>query len=342
MSFNVGINGFGRIGRNVLRAFLHKGPKNINVVAVNDISDAKTLGHLFKYDSVLGSFPGTVATDSDFITVHSHRIRVLKESLETLDWQHLNVDYVIEATGLYTDAQKAAVHLHNGAKKVIISAPAKNEDLTIVMGVNDRQYHPEKHHLISNASCTTNCLAPVLKVVHQSFGVRQGIMTTVHAYTNDQKILDQPHTDLRRSRAAGLSMIPTTTGAAQAVGRVLPELQGRLTGMAIRVPTPNVSLVDLSVVLDQKTSKQQLHQVLQEASKRSLKGILEYCQEPLVSTDFKNNPHSGIIDSLATLSPDEAQSDFFKLLVWYDNEWGYSCRIVDLIGAVASAEQGKR
>lgn len=334
----VGINGFGRIGRNVLRAGLFKNSKELDFVAVNDITDAGTLAHLFQYDSVLGNFQGKVEARGSSIIINGKEIQVLKRNLEELPWQELGVDLVVESTGLFTDAKKAKTHLVRGAKKVVISAPAKNEDLTVVLGVNEKNYVAAQHHILSNASCTTNCLAPVVKVLEDKFGMKQGIMTTIHSYTNDQKILDQPHPDLRRSRAAGVSMIPTTTGAAKAVGLVLPKVKGKLTGMAIRVPTPNVSLVDLTAELESPASVEEINQSMKEASQSSLKGILEYMDQPLVSIDFRGNPHSSIFDALSTMEieSESGKGTFVKVLSWYDNEWGYSCRVVDLLDYIAT------
>ncbi len=333
MSIKVGINGFGRIGRNILRAALDNNVSGIDFVAVNDLTDAKTLAHLFKYDSVLGNFKGTVEAKDDIIIINGKSVKVLKKNIDELPWGELGVDVVVESTGIFTDATKAKTHIDRGAKKVIISAPAKNEDITIVLGVNEKSYDKTKHHIISNASCTTNCLAPVVKVLQEKFGLKQGIMTTIHSYTNDQKILDQPHKDLRRSRAAGVSMIPTSTGAAKAVGLVLPTVKGKLTGMAIRVPTPNVSLVDLTAELEKPASKDEINQAMKSASNSELKGILEYCEEPLVSADFKGNSNSSIFDALSTIEIEEegGKGKFIKVLSWYDNEWGYSSRVVDLI-----------
>ncbi len=333
MSIKVGINGFGRIGRNILRAAIDNNVEGIDFVAVNDLTDAKTLAHLFKYDSVLGNFKGTVESSEGTLIINGKSIKVLKKQIDELPWGDLGVDVVVESTGIFTDAHKAKTHLDRGAKKVIISAPAKNEDITIVLGVNDDKYDINSHHIISNASCTTNCLAPIVKVLQDNFGLKQGIMTTIHSYTNDQKILDQPHKDLRRSRAAAVSMIPTTTGAAKAVALVLPEVQGKLTGMAIRVPTPNVSLVDLTAELETPASKDEINKAMKDAANNSLNGILEYCDEPLVSADFKGNSNSSIFDSLATIEIEEegGKGRFIKVLSWYDNEWGYSSRVVDLI-----------
>ena len=326
MTIKVGINGFGRIGRNVFRAGL--GDKEIDFIAVNDITDAKTLAHLLKYDSVHGKLP-EVKLENDTILVGERKLKVLCErDPSNLPWKDLGVEVVIESTGIFRDRERASKHLTAGAKKVIISAPAKGEDITIVMGVNENKYIPEEHHIISNASCTTNCLAPVAKVLNDIFGIEKGVMTTIHSYTADQNLMDLPHKDLRRARAAALSMIPTTTGAAEATSLVIPELKGKLTGMAFRVPTPNVSVVDLVVILRKKTSPEEINQSFKEASQRSLKGILDYTEEPLVSKDFNGNPYSSIVDGLSTLVID---GNLAKIIAWYDNEWAYSCRILDLI-----------
>jgi len=328
MAVKVGINGFGRIGRNIMRAAL--GDKNIDFVAVNDLTNAKTLAHLLKYDSVLGNLHAKVETSgSDGISVNGDTFKVLSlRDPAQLPWKDLGVDVVFESTGLFTNREAAAKHLEAGAKKVVITAPAKGPDITIVLGVNDEKYDPAKHHILSNASCTTNCLAPLAKVIHQRFGIRKGWMTTIHSYTNDQQLLDLPHKDLRRARAAALSMIPTTTGAATAVGEVLPDLKGRLDGFAMRVPTPNVSVVDLAAILDKKTTGEEVNAALKEAANGPLKNILEYSTEELVSIDFKGNPHSSIVDAPYTKVMD---GDFVKVLSWYDNEWGYSSRCVDLL-----------
>jgi len=324
MTIKVGINGFGRIGRNVFRAGLKE--KEINFVAVNDITDAKTLAHLLKYDSVHGKLPEVKLVD-DNILVGERRLKVLSErDPSNLPWKDLGVEVVIESTGIFREG--ATKHLTAGAKKVVISAPAKGEDITIVMGVNEDKYLPEEHHIISNASCTTNCLAPVAKVLNDIFGIEKGVMTTIHSYTADQNLMDLPHKDLRRARAAALSMIPTTTGAAEATSLVIPELKGKLTGMAFRVPTPNVSVVDLVVILRKKTSPEEINQSFKEASQGSLKGILDYTEEPLVSKDFNGNSYSSIVDGLSTLVID---GNLAKIIAWYDNEWAYSCRILDLI-----------
>jgi len=326
MAIKVGINGFGRIGRNVFRAGLKD--KEIDFVAVNDITDAKTLAHLLKYDSVHGILPD-VKVENDNILVKERKLKVLSErDPSNLPWEGLGVEVVIESTGIFRDREGASKHLTAGAKKVIISAPAKGEDITIVMGVNEDKYIPKEHHIISNASCTTNCLAPAAKVLNDVFGIEKGTMTTIHSYTADQRLMDLPHKDLRRARAAALSMIPTTTGAAKAVSLVIPELKGKLNGMAIRVPTPNVSVVDLAVLLKRRVSAEEINQAFKEASQGDLKGILEYTEEPLVSKDFNGNAYSSIIDGLSTMVVDD---NLAKIIAWYDNEWGYSCRIIDLI-----------
>jgi len=326
MTIKVGINGFGRIGRNVFRAGLKE--KEINFVAVNDITDAKTLAHLLKYDSVHGTLP-EVKLENDNILVGGRRMKVLSErDPSNLPWKDLGAEIVIESTGIFRDREGASKHLTAGANKVIISAPAKGEDITIVVGVNEDKYIPEKHHIISNASCTTNCLAPVAKVLNDIFGIEKGVMTTIHSYTADQNLMDLPHKDLRRARAAALSMIPTTTGAAQATSLVIPELKGKLTGMAFRVPTPNVSVVDLVVLLSKKTNPEEINQSFKEATQKSLKGILDFTEEPLVSRDFNGNAYSSIVDGLSTLVID---GNLAKIIAWYDNEWAYSCRILDLI-----------
>jgi glyceraldehyde 3-phosphate dehydrogenase len=332
MAIRVAINGFGRIGRNILRASIAE--PGIEFVAINDITDPATLAHLLKYDSVFGRFNGTVENAEDAITVDGHKILIIAErDPAKLPWKELDIDIVLECTGLFTLREKAAGHLEAGAKKVVISAPAKNEDITICMGVNHEKYDGAAHAVISNASCTTNCLAPVAMVLHERFGITRGLMTTVHAYTNDQKILDLPHKDLRRARAAALSMIPTTTGAARAVSLVLPELKGRLDGLAVRVPVPTVSLVDLVVELEKDTTAEGVNAALKEAAAGRLRGILEYCDEPCVSVDFKANPHSSIVDALSTKV---IGSNMVKVLSWYDNEWGFSCRMKDLVLFIAS------
>jgi len=327
MAVKVGINGFGRIGRNIMRAAL--GSKDLDFVAVNDLTNAKTLAHLLKYDSILGNLHASVKATEDGIAVDNEEFKVLAvKDPAQLPWKDLGVDVVFEATGLFTDRDSAAKHLAAGAKKVIITAPAKKPDITVVLGVNEAKYDPAKHHIISNASCTTNCLAPLAKVIHERFGVRKGWMTTVHSYTNDQQLLDLPHKDLRRARAAALSMIPTTTGAALAVGEVLPELKGRLDGFAMRVPTPNVSVVDLNALLDKQTTGEEVNAALREAATGPLKGILAVSDDPLVSIDFRGNPNSSIVDAPYTKV---MEGDFLKVLSWYDNEWGYSTRCVDLL-----------
>jgi len=333
MAVRVGINGFGRIGRNITRAAL--GQADIEIVAVNDLTDASTLAHLLKYDSVLGNLDATVATTDDGISVDGRTFTVVSErDPARLPWKALGVDVVLECTGIFTKRDAAAAHLTAGAKKVMITAPAKGPDLTVVMGVNDDQYDPAKHHVISNASCTTNCLAPLAHVLHQRFGILKGWMTTVHSYTNDQHLLDLPHKDLRRARAAALSIIPTTTGAASAVGEVLPDLKGKLDGISMRVPTPNVSTVDLAVLVGRKTTGDEVNAAFTEAAAGPLKGILAVSEAPLVSIDFRGNPHSSIIDAPYTKVMD---GDFVKVLSWYDNEWGYSNRCIDLLRTMVRA-----
>jgi len=328
MAVKVGINGFGRIGRNIMRAAL--GDKNIDFVAVNDLTSAHTLAHLLKYDSVLGNLHGNVVeAKSDSIAVDGDEFKVLSmRDPGQLPWKDLGVEVVFESTGLFTNRDAAAKHLQAGAKKVIITAPAKGPDFSVVLGVNEDKYDPARHQIISNASCTTNCLAPLAKVIHQTFGIRKGWMTTIHSYTNDQNLLDLPHKDLRRARAAALSMIPTTTGAAVAVGEVLPELKGKLDGFAMRVPTPNVSVVDLAAIVDKKTTADEVNAALKKAADGPLKGILAVSTEELVSIDFKGNANSSIVDAPYTKVMD---GDFVKVLSWYDNEWGYSNRCVDLL-----------
>ena len=327
MAIKVGINGFGRIGRNIMRAAMGSG--DIDFVAVNDLTNVATLAHLLKYDSILGNLKATIAADGDRITVDGDRFQVLSvKDPAALPWKDLGVDVVFESTGLFTDRDSAAKHLAAGAKKVIITAPAKKPDFSVVLGVNGEKYDPKTHHIISNASCTTNCLAPLAKVLHQTFGLKKGWMTTVHSYTNDQQLLDLPHKDLRRARAAGLSIIPTTTGAATAVGEVLPELKGKLDGISLRVPTPNVSCVDLAAILEKKATGEEVNAAFKAAADGPLKGILEYVEEPLVSIDFRGNAHSSIVDAPYTKVMD---GDFVKVLAWYDNEWGYSNRCVDLL-----------
>ena len=327
MPVKVGINGFGRIGRNVYRAA--HGRRDLEIVAVNDITDPPTLAHLLKYDSILGNYAGAVSADGDALEVDGSRVKVFAErDPGNLPWRDLGIEIVIESTGLFTDATKAKVHIdRGGAKKVIISAPAKNEDITIVLGVNGDRYDPRQHHVVSNASCTTNCLAPVAKVLHDSFGIEAGLMTTVHSYTSDQRLLDAPHKDLRRARAATLSVIPTSTGAAKAMALVMPELKGRFHGISLRVPTPNVSLVDLAATFRDAVSADTINEALREAAASDLKGILAVTDEQLVSTDFKGNSHSSIVDAELTMVVGDHLGKVFS---WYDNEWGYSCRVVDL------------
>ena len=333
METRVGINGFGRIGRLVLKAMLERGGGTLEVVAVNDLTDAATNAHLFKYDSNYGVYPGTVEVQGDSIVIDGAKVRVLSErDPSRIPWGTLGVDIVLESTGLFTDGEKAGAHRSAGAKKVIISAPAKNEDVTVVLGVNEGLYDPSKHHIISNASCTTNCVAPVVKVLNDSFGISRGLMTTIHSYTNDQRILDVFHKDLRRARAAALNMIPTTTGAAKVVGVVIPELKGKLHGIAIRVPTPTVSLVDFVADVKTKVTVEDVNSAFAAAAEGGLKGLLQYCTEPLVSCDFKGSPYSAIFDSLSTMVMDDTM---VKVLAWYDNEWGYSCRLADLAAFVA-------
>jgi glyceraldehyde 3-phosphate dehydrogenase len=330
---NIGINGFGRVGRLSLRAInqYHKG--NLEVVAINDLTDTRTNAHLLKWDSSYGRYPGEVKAAEDSLVVDGKKVKVLAErDPAQIPWRNLGVDIVIESTGLFTDATKAAAHLEGGAKKVLISAPAKNEDITIVLGVNEDKYQPDKHKIISNASCTTNCIAPIVKVLQDSFGVSQGLMTTIHAYTNDQRLLDTFHRDLRRARAAAINIVPTTTGAARAVTQVIPELKGRLHGLALRVPTATVSLVDLVADLEKEASVEAVNKALEQAASGELKGILEYCSEELVSIDFKGNPASSIVDALSTML---IGSNMVKVLAWYDNEWGYSCRLGDLAAYIA-------
>ena len=336
MAVRVGINGFGRIGRNILRAALHD--KEIDIVAVNDITDARTLGHLLKYDSILGNLAEDVRVEGDTILVAGRKVKVLAlKDPAALPWKDLGVEYAVESTGLFTDAEKAKAHLAAGAKKVIISAPAKGEDLTIVLGVNQDKYDSSKHHIVSNASCTTNCLAPVVKVLHDSFGIVKGQMTTIHSYTNDQKILDLPHKDLRRARAAALSMIPTSTGAAKAIYLVIPELMPHPDGVAMRVPTPNVSVVDLTIELKAETTVEAINAAMTQAAAGSLKGILEVSNEELVSIDFRGNPASSIVDAPLTRV---LQGTMAKVFAWYDNEWGFSSRMVDLIHFMAKKDRG--
>jgi glyceraldehyde 3-phosphate dehydrogenase len=327
MAIKVGINGFGRIGRNIMRAAMAH--PDIDIVAVNDLTDAPTLAHLLKYDSILGNLHAAISASGDRITVDKDEFRVLAvKDPAQLPWRDLGVDIVFESTGKFTKRDDAAKHLAAGAKRVIVTAPAKGPDVTVVMGVNHESYDPAKHQIVSNASCTTNCLAPIAKVLHETYGIRKGWMTTIHSYTNDQQLLDLPHKDLRRARAAALSMIPTTTGAATAVGEVLPALKGKLDGISVRVPTPNVSLVDLTAVLDKSTSADDINKTFQAAASGAYKGIIEYVTAPLVSIDFRGNPHSAMLDAPYTKIID---GDFAKIVAWYDNEWGYSSRCVDLL-----------
>jgi glyceraldehyde 3-phosphate dehydrogenase len=330
MAIKVGINGFGRIGRNILRAAL--GNHDVDIVAVNDITSAETLAHLLKYDSVLGNLKADIRATADAISVDGDEFKVLSvKDPAQLPWKDLGVDVVFESTGKFTKRDDTTKHLAAGAKKVIVTAPAKGPDVSLVMGVNDGIYDPAKHHIISNASCTTNCLAPVAKVLQDQFGIVKAWMTTIHSYTNDQNLLDLPHKDIRRARAAALSMIPTTTGAASALGEVIPSLKGKLDGFAMRVPTPNVSVVDLSVLLQKKTTAEEVNAAFKAAADGPLKGILEYVTAPLVSIDFRGNPHSSMLDAAYTKVID---GDFVKVLSWYDNEWGYSCRCIDLLALI--------
>ena len=333
MTVKIGINGFGRVGRLTFRAVNQYHHGQLEVVAINDLTDTKTNAHLLKWDSTYGPYPGQVAAAEGAIIVNDREIRILSErDPANIAWRDYGVDIVIESTGLFTDADKATAHRQGGAKKVIISAPARNEDITIVLGVNEDQYNPEKHNIISNASCTTNCVAPVVKVLHQNFGINKGLMTTIHAYTNDQRILDTVHKDLRRARSAAMNIIPTTTGAARAVTQVIPELKDRLHGLAFRVPVPTVSVVDLVADLAKEVTVEQVNQALREAAEGPLSGILEYCQQELVSMDFKGNPASSIVDAPSTMV---IAGNMVKVLAWYDNEWGYSCRLADLAAYIA-------
>ena len=334
MTTKVGINGFGRIGRLALKAINQRCRENLEVMAVNDLTDARTNAHLFKYDSNYGIYPGKVEAGEGYITVDDRKIEVLAQrDPAKIPWRDYGVEIVIESTGLFTQATKAVAHLQGGAKKVIISAPAREEDITIVLGVNEGQYDPARHRIISNGSCTTNCIAPVVKILHQNFGVSRGLMTTIHSYTNDQRILDVFHRDLRRARAAATNIIPTTTGAARVVGVVIPELQGKLHGIAIRVPTPTVSIVDFVADLNKEVTAGEINNTFHKSADGELTGILEYCDEPLVGTDFKGNPASAIFDALSTMVID---GNMIKVLAWYDNEWGYSCRLADLANYIAN------
>ena len=331
MAVKVGINGFGRIGRNVYRTAI--GDPDIDFVAVNDLTDTKTLAHLLKYDSVLGNLDHEVAATETGIKCDNHEFRVFSQrDPAAIDWESVGAEIVIESTGLFTKAEDARKHLHGTVKKVIISAPAKNEDITIVLGVNEEKYDPAAHNIISNASCTTNCLAPLAKVVHEKFGIRSAQMTTIHSYTNDQQLLDLPHKDLRRARAAGLSMIPTSTGAAKAVALVLPELKGKFDGISVRVPTPNVSLVDVVMDIERDATAEDVNRAFKDAANEELRGILQFCEEPLVSVDFRRNSNSSIVDAEYTKV---IGGRMLKVLSWYDNEWGYSCRVRDLIKYIA-------
>ena len=329
MAEKIGINGFGRIGRLAFRVINQHYSDKLEVAVVNDLTDAKTNAHLLKYDSNYGIYPGIVEVKEDTIAVDGRKTKVIAErDPGKIPWKDLGVDLVIESTGLFTDADKASAHFQGGAKKVIISAPAKGEDITIVLGVNEDKYNPAQHRVISNASCTTNCIAPVVRVLHDNFGISKGFMSTIHAYTNDQRLQDMYHNDLRRARAAATNIVPTTTGAARAVTLVIPELKGKLDGVAFRVPVPTVSLCDFVADLDKEVTAEQINQVFQAAAKGKLKGILEYCDKPLVSTDFKGNQHSSIFDALSTMV---LAGNMVKVLAWYDNEWGYSCRLADLV-----------
>lgn len=331
MAIKIGINGFGRIGRNVMRAIL--GDPEIDFVAVNDLTDTKTLAHLLKYDSIMGNLEHDISAEGDTIRVDGDSFKVFSEKDPgAIDWESVGAEIVIESTGRFTKAEDAAKHLRGSVKKVIISAPAKGEDVTIVLGVNEHMYDPANHRVISNASCTTNCLAPVAKVIHEKFGIRNALMNTIHSYTNDQQLLDLPHKDLRRARAAALSMIPTSTGAAKAVALVIPELKGKFDGISVRVPTPNVSLVDVVINVEKTTSTDEVNRVLKDAANEELKGILAFSEEPLVSIDFRGNPHSSIVDAENTKVIDGTA---VKILAWYDNEWGYSCRVRDLVKFIA-------
>jgi glyceraldehyde 3-phosphate dehydrogenase len=334
MKTKIGINGFGRIGRLTLRAMKQYHKDDLEVVAINDLADTKTNAHLLKWDSIFGRYPGDVAAGDKEIIVDGREINVIQErDPAAIPWNKYEVDIVIESTGLFTDATKAVAHRQGGAKKVIISAPAKNEDITLVLGVNEKAYEPKKHNVVSNASCTTNGIAPPVKVLHDNFGVSKGLMTTIHSYTNDQVVLDTVHKDLRRARAAALNMIPTTTGAAKAVTQVIPALQGKIHGLAFRVPTPTVSVIDFVCDLEKEVTVEQVNQALKKAAGGPLKGILEFCEEELVSMDFKGNPHSSIIDGPGTMV---IGGNMVKILAWYDNEWGYSCRLGDLAVYMAS------
>jgi glyceraldehyde 3-phosphate dehydrogenase (phosphorylating) len=336
MLARVAINGFGRIGRLGLRSIIKRHKKDLNVVAINDMADLQTNAHLFRYDSTYGVYPGKIEVGEGILKVDGWNITVLNQKDPSrLPWKALGVDIVIESTGVFTDAAQVRAHLEAGARKVIITAPAKDEDITLVLGVNDSDYNPRKHHIVSNASCTTNCLAPVAKVLHENFGIERGLMTTTHAYTNDQRILDLMHSDLRRARAAAMNIVPTSTGAAKAIGLGMPELKGKLHGLSLRVPTSTVSVVDLVVDLKKAASVEDINAALKKAADGKLNRILEYCNEPLVSSDFRGNPASSIVDGLSTVA---LEGKMAKVLSWYDNEWGYSCRVADL--ATVMAEKG--
>ncbi len=333
MRIRVAINGFGRIGRLCLRSMLARHKDLLSVVAVNDMADLETNAHLFQYDSAYGTFPGRVEIGEGLLRVDGWKIMVLnRKDPSRLPWKKLGVDIVIESTGIFTDGIQVRSHLEAGAKKVIITAPAKNEDITVVLGVNDSTYDPRKHHIVSNASCTTNCLAPVVKILHENFGVSTGLMTTTHSYTNDQRILDLMHKDLRRARAAAMNIVPTTTGAAKAIGLVIPELRGKLHGISLRVPTASVSVVDLVATLKKSTSAEEINAAVKKAAEGRLKGILAYCDKPLVSSDFRGHPASAIVDAMSTVV---LEGKMAKVLTWYDNEWGYSCRVGDLAAFMA-------
>jgi glyceraldehyde 3-phosphate dehydrogenase len=336
MTARVAINGFGRIGRLGLRTMLERHKKELTVVAINDMADLQTNAHLLRYDSTYGIFPGKIEVGEGILKIDGRNIAVMNQKDPSrLPWKQLNVDIVIESTGVFTEAAEVRAHLDAGARKVIITAPATNEDITLVLGVNDSAYNPRKHHIVSNASCTTNCLAPVAKVIHDNFGIERGLMTTTHAYTNDQRILDLMHKDLRRARAAAMNIVPTSTGAAKAIGLVMPELKGKLHGLSLRVPTSTVSVVDLVVDLKKSASVEDLNSALKQAANGKLNGILAYCDEPLVSSDFRGNPASSIVDGLSTVVLERKMA---KILSWYDNEWGYSCRVGDLATLMAEKD----
>jgi len=332
----IGINGFGRIGRLALRAMLQRHRQDLDVVAINDMADLRTNAHLFRYDSTYGIYPGKVEVGEGILQIDGRKIVVLNQKEPArLPWKQLGVDFVVESTGVFTEAAQVRAHLEAGAKKAIITAPAKDEDLTVVLGVNDADYNPRKHHIVSNASCTTNCLAPVAKVLHDCFGIERGLMTTIHSYTNDQRILDLMHKDLRRARAAAMNIVPTSTGAAKAIGLVMPALKGKLHGLSLRVPTATVSVVDLVVELKKIASVEEINGALERAAAGTMRGILDYCDEPLVSSDFRGHPASSIVDGLSTVV---LEGKMAKVLAWYDNEWGYSCRVGDLATLMAERE----